>query len=56
MSARVGIVLFPGSCDEHDAFLAVERAGLEPDPPTRFRGGFVYAQTYTARTRPGRTP
>ena len=34
----------------------LERAGLEPDPPTRFRGGFVYAQTYTARTRPGRTP
>ena len=31
MSARVGIVLFPGSCDEHDAFLAVERAGLEPE-------------------------
>ena len=31
MSARVGIVLFPGSCDEHDAFLAVERAGLQPE-------------------------
>jgi phosphoribosylformylglycinamidine synthase subunit PurQ / glutaminase len=30
MAARVGIVLFPGSCDEADAHLAVERAGLEP--------------------------
>ena len=30
MSARVGIVVFPGSCDEADAFLAVRRAGLEP--------------------------
>ena len=26
MSARVGIVVFPGSCDEADAFLAAERA------------------------------
>ena len=26
MSARVGIVIFPGSCDEADAFLAAERA------------------------------
>lgn len=33
----------------------LERAGLEPDPPTRFRGGFVYAQTYTARTHADRT-
>jgi phosphoribosylformylglycinamidine synthase len=31
MSARAGIVVFPGSCDEADAFLAVERAGLEPE-------------------------
>jgi phosphoribosylformylglycinamidine synthase I len=31
MSTRAGIVLFPGSCDEHDAFLAAERAGLEPE-------------------------
>ena len=31
MSARTGIVVFPGSCDEADAFLAVERAGLEPE-------------------------
>ncbi len=30
MSARVGIVVFPGSCDEADAFVAAERAGLEP--------------------------
>ena len=30
MSARVGIVVFPGSCDEADAFTAVRRAGLEP--------------------------
>jgi phosphoribosylformylglycinamidine synthase len=30
MAARVGVVLFPGSCDEADAHLAVERAGLEP--------------------------
>ena len=30
MSARVGVVVFPGSCDEADAFLAAERAGLEP--------------------------
>ncbi len=29
MSARVGIVVFPGSCDEADAFLAVQRAGHE---------------------------
>jgi phosphoribosylformylglycinamidine synthase subunit PurQ / glutaminase len=31
MSGRVGIVFFPGSCDERDAFLAAERAGLEPE-------------------------
>jgi phosphoribosylformylglycinamidine synthase subunit PurQ / glutaminase len=31
MSARVGIIVFPGSCDEADAFLAAERAGLEPE-------------------------
>ena len=31
MSARVGVVVFPGSCDEADAFLAVERAGLSPE-------------------------
>ena len=31
MSARVGIVVFPGSCDERDAFLAAERAGLQPE-------------------------
>ena len=31
MSARVGVVVFPGSCDEADAFLAVRRAGLEPE-------------------------
>ncbi len=30
MSTRVGIVVFPGSCDEADAFLAAQRAGLEP--------------------------
>jgi phosphoribosylformylglycinamidine synthase I len=30
VSARVGIVVFPGSCDEADAHLAVQRAGLEP--------------------------
>ncbi len=30
MSVRVGIVVFPGACDEHDALLAVERTdGLE---------------------------
>ena len=26
MSARVGVVVFPGSCDEADALLAVNRA------------------------------
>ena len=31
MSARAGIVVFPGSCDEADACLAVERAGLQPE-------------------------
>ena len=31
MSARVGVVVFPGSCDEADAALAVRRAGLEAE-------------------------
>jgi phosphoribosylformylglycinamidine synthase subunit PurQ / glutaminase len=31
VSARAGVVVFPGSCDEADAFLALERAGLEPE-------------------------
>jgi len=31
MSTRIGIVVFPGSCDEADAFGAAERAGLEPE-------------------------
>ena len=31
MSARVGIVVFPGSCDEADAALAVQRAGHEAE-------------------------
>jgi phosphoribosylformylglycinamidine synthase len=30
MTARVGVVVFPGACDEHDALLAVDRTdGLE---------------------------
>jgi phosphoribosylformylglycinamidine synthase len=28
MAARVGVLFFPGSCDEADALLAVERAGM----------------------------
>jgi phosphoribosylformylglycinamidine synthase subunit PurQ / glutaminase len=29
MSTKIGVVFFPGSCDERDAFEAIERAGAE---------------------------
>jgi phosphoribosylformylglycinamidine synthase subunit PurQ / glutaminase len=29
--AKVGVVVFPGSCDEADAYQAIERAGLEAE-------------------------
>jgi phosphoribosylformylglycinamidine synthase subunit PurQ / glutaminase len=31
MASKVGVVVFPGSCDEADAYQAIERAGLEAE-------------------------